>query len=433
MKRHSISRQVLTVVLSIVIIGMALLSVVSYEVARGMIRQSIENEMQLTLSTAVEKMATSLAKNQKVAEMLSRGVEAAGASITESTFEGMLTSFVGTNDETFGGGIWFEPYTADAAQKYFSRYCWRENGSISYVQNYSLGEGVYYTDQDWYSSVANTDGAPKWSSAYYDGFVNISMVTSSVPFYDKNGVFRGVSTTDMDLTKMQELVLALKPDENSSSFLIDSSGTYIANEDAEKQLNATVTGESNASLAALGKTILEQKSGAGSYEADGTHYLVWYTQIPECNWHLAIATPENVLYARLNELAVSLTVICAAIAIVDAIILAIYLRRSIVKPLGHLAQATEQIANGDMNVQISSTANNEIGVVTRSVQKTAERLQDYMRYIDELSDVLTQIAQGNLDYRLKRSNPSSKNRSGSLKSSRISRRRQASRRPPSRR
>ena len=59
----------------------------------------------------------------------------------------------------------------------------RQNGTVQYVDNYSLGDGVYYTDQDWYTSVINTNQSAVWSAPYYDSFAKISMVTASAPIY----------------------------------------------------------------------------------------------------------------------------------------------------------------------------------------------------------------------------------------------------------
>jgi len=62
-----------------------------------------------------------------------------------------------TNQETFGGGIWFEPYAHNPQEEYFSPYCMLENGKMTYFDDYSLGDGVYYTDMDWYTNVKDTN------------------------------------------------------------------------------------------------------------------------------------------------------------------------------------------------------------------------------------------------------------------------------------
>ena len=64
-----------------------------------------------------------------VAETMARGVEAVQRQAVKgeqtasdwdaAAYQEILTSFVGSNPETFGGGIWFEPYQYRPEQRYF--------------------------------------------------------------------------------------------------------------------------------------------------------------------------------------------------------------------------------------------------------------------------------------------------------------------------
>ena len=400
-RKHSISLEALLVVLPLVILAMVVLSFIGYTISKNAITKNINSQMELSLSSSVEKMRISLAKNQKVSELLAEGFGSVYKDISEENYQRMLISFVNKNTETFGAGIWFEPYAADKKQQYFSRYCFRENGGLTYVQDYSLGEGVYYTDQDWYTSVIDKQGESDWSSAYYDSFVKISMVTSSSPIYDKSGNFIGVATTDMDLTGLQEAVVSLKPNNSSRAFLIDSQGTYIADEDSSKLLSVNITNEENASLAELGSTILSNKTGTGSYKDNGENYKVWYTEIPECGWYLAIATPEVMLYSSISSIGSSFIRVCVILAFIAAALIAVYFRLRISLPLKKLYSATKEIEEGNLDVKISHVSNNELGEVSASVNNTAQRLSLYIDYIAELTDIINRIADGNLNYNLK--------------------------------
>lgn len=191
---RSIQNSMILVVVPIVVAAMVLLSVIGHMSAVKIIRSDAEWEMTQSLDIATEYISGALAKNQLVAETLARAVEEthskveamqASQGITyaldEALYRGILTDFVASNDDTFGGGIWFEPYAHRADREYYSPYCMRQNGEVQYVDNYSLGDGVYYTDQDWYTSVINTTQSAVWSAPYYDSFAQISMVTSSAP------------------------------------------------------------------------------------------------------------------------------------------------------------------------------------------------------------------------------------------------------------
>jgi methyl-accepting chemotaxis protein len=400
LNQKSIKVQILLVLLPIVVLAMVLLSFLGYNTSRQIIEEETNRKMELNLSGSVAIIEKSLSQNRKVAEGLARAVQSNETVMTAENYEQLLPLMVGTNPETFGGGVWYEPYKHSAAVEFFSPYSMRENGKIVYVDNYSLGEGVYYTDQDWYNNGKGIKESAVWSAPYYDEFAQISMVTATAPFYNLAGEFTGVATADIDLSNLQESIVALQEKKGDQVFLLDPSGTYIAAEDGEKLLKENITGESNESLATLGKEILNKKSGTGTYKSDGEQYKVWYTKVPETGWIIVFAGARSQLFGSINNLAKVLIILCAALTLLVSGILAVYIQKWLVNPLGDLSRVTSRLAAGDLSVEIEHHLENEIGVVFDSVKKTTERLHDYIDYIDELAFVLNQIGNGNLDYQL---------------------------------
>lgn len=406
---HSVQTSILCVIVPAVVLSMAVLSLMGYLNSREIINSNSNDEMAQCLSVAVESIEKSLSNNRMVSETLARGVEAihrqaaqddAGSDWEEAAYQDILTSFVASNPESFGGGIWFEPYAYRAEQQYFSPYCMRQDGVVTYVDNYSLGEGVSYTDQDWYKNAMDTQESTVWSAPYYDEFAQISMVTSSSPIYDEAGRLLGVATADIDLTQMQQMVLSLDVVANGRAFLLDQDGVYIADIDSEKLLSSNILEDENPSLAALGQQILDGTEGTGSYSVDGETYLAWYRQIPESGWYIVTTTAEQELLADADSLGTNLVVLCALFAILLFLILLFYLRSAIIRPLHLLDDAAREIADGNLSVEISRRSKNEFGNVMLSMERTVSRLKLYINYIDEISGVLAQMAAGDFTFQL---------------------------------
>lgn len=398
--KRSVRTEFLAIIIPVIAVSMILLSFLGYIAAKEIIRKNTQEKMEQSLTSAVESIRVSLSKNQKVAELLARSFESASDVMKEDNFKNVLTSFAGTNKETSGAGIWYEPGQMDPGTRYFSRYCMREGDQVVYVPDYSLGDGVYYNTQDWYTSVQNTDKSAVWSSPYYDDVAKISMVTASVPLYDKSGKFIGVSTADMDLTDLQSMVASIKPYAEGTAFLIDGNGTYIASEDSSKALKVNIKEETDPSMAALGGEILAKRAGAGNYKQNGETYGIWYTQIPECDWIIAIAAPESILYSDLHSLGRNLILLCITITLILVTMLCLFINSRIIRPLKRLQDVSQEISAGNLSVIIKSASNNEFGHVSTSLKDTAERLGTYIDYIHELSMVLDMIAEGNLDFTL---------------------------------
>lgn len=409
-KIHSIRFSLLLVIIPVVAISLIVLSVLGYLTSKQIIESSAETEMTQSLSIASQSIEKSLSKNSMIAETLARGVESvsrqmdpAGTGTADTDagiYQTMLTSFVGSNAETFGGGIWFEPYAYRSDVQYYSPYCMRENGTVTYVDNYSLGDQIYYTDQDWYQNVTNTTETSVWSAPYYDEFAKISMVTSSAPIYREDGTLLGVATADIDLTQMQQMVLSLDVAAGGEAFLIDQSGIYIADKDSEKLLSANILDDSNASLAALGQQIMDQKEGKGSYQVDGETYFAWYKQIPSSGWYIVATTSEHNLMAAADGLATTLGIICVVFMVAIFVILLFYLHRSVIRPIHALEEVTRQIADGDLDVAIQCRTKNEFNSVNQSLEKMVARLKLYITYINEISTVLAKMADGDFTFDL---------------------------------
>ena len=73
----------------------------------------------------------------------------------------------------------------------------------------------------------------------------------------------------------------------------------------------------------------------------------------------------------------------------------------IVKPLGELNDAAMKLADGDLDVELNVVSEDEVGELGRSIEKTVARLKEYINYIDEIAEVLAQIANGKLAIELK--------------------------------
>ncbi len=408
---QSIRTLLLLAIIPTVILSMSVLSIIGYGKSRAIIERAAESEMEQCLNTATASIQKSMEASRMVTETMARGAEMiykqpsypvqGNADWKGAAYSELLTSFVGSNSELFGGGIWFEPYAYRADQQFFSPYCMRENGEIKYVDNYSLGEGVFYTDQEWYQSAKNITQSIVWSAPYHDDFANISMVTASAPFYNTNGQLIGVATTDLDLSYMQQLVSGLDVVAGGRALMVDQNGVYIADENSEKLLRANILEDKEPSVVAFAKEMLSQTTGSGKYTIDGKEYRAWYQKVPESGWYILTTVAEENMMAEANVLGKILTILCIAFGILLFAALFWYLQIRIINPVHALAASTQQIAKGKLSVELRDQGKTEFGVMGRSIQKMALRLKQYTEYIAEISDVLGQMAAGDFKFELK--------------------------------
>jgi methyl-accepting chemotaxis protein len=86
---------------------------------------------------------------------------------------------------------------------------------------------------------------------------------------------------------------------------------------------------------------------------------------------------------------VQLVIIVAVAALVVGVLLALWLMRSIIRPLARLTRAAERIAQGDLEVRAAAGTQDEIG-------RLAAAFQDSIAYLKEMAGVAEEVADGNL-------------------------------------
>lgn len=79
------------------------------------------------------------------------------------------------------------------------------------------------------------------------------------------------------------------------------------------------------------------------------------------------------------------------------VIVVVYLvSASIVKPIQNITKGAQEIADGHFDVSLSVKSRDEVGTLAKSFNQTIERLVDYQGYIDEISEALLSVSQGDL-------------------------------------
>jgi methyl-accepting chemotaxis protein len=358
---------------------MFVLTTISYYSSIKLLNIEIQDKMESKLMGQATQIQKSLDKHSKIAENLAKAAEASYDALAKEDYSELLTSVISTNKETFGAGIWFEPFKHKASEKYFGPYAYKENGTPLYTDDYS-NETYDYHHFDWYKIGTNTKNSIEWSDAYKDEVTKVTMITTTAPFYDKDKKFLGVTTADIDLATIQEMIKNVKVGKNGRAFLVDKNGLYIADKDEKKNMSVKINEETNSSLAALGKTLLSNKTGASSFEDENGIERVYYTEIPGVGFKLAISIPEEELNEPIKSLMTKLAIvifISLLIVIISVMLFARYLANSI-NGVKNFAMA---IADGDLTQQIKVKSSDELGDMAKYLNKMTSSMQDIVKAV----------------------------------------------------
>ncbi|HHY52810.1 MAG TPA: HAMP domain-containing protein, partial [Clostridiales bacterium] len=120
-----------------------------------------------------------------------------------------------------------------------------------------------------------------------------------------------------------------------------------------------------------------------------------YAPVEGTPWILVLAVESSEILAQVNALTNTLITLCLIVVGVGAVV-SFLVSSGIARPIRKITQAAQQIADGDFNVELKVKSKDEVGKLAEAFGRTIERLSNYQGYIDEISDALQSVAQGDL-------------------------------------
>ncbi|RPI70451.1 MAG: HAMP domain-containing protein, partial [Desulfobacteraceae bacterium] len=358
----------------------------NYRFSRALIRANTAEQARTLALSKVNRIDATLLSIQKIPESMAHFLENGSYDQAELTW--VLRALVQNNPEIYGAAVAFEPYGFDDRMLYFAPYFYKSNGQIAFVD---LGRESYqYLQADWYQ-IPKALNRPDWSEPYYDeGGGNILMTTYSVPFYKKDGDKKrliGIVTADVNLTSLQEVVSSIKVLRSGYGFLISKNGTIVTHPIKELIMNETLFGvaeeRNDPGLRAIARKMIRGESGFVPFQSLATQQPGWihYTPVPAGGWSLAVFFPQEELFAdiaRLNRIVIvlglaGLFLLALAVAVIA---------RSITRPLRAMAQATRQIALGNLDIDLPpQKSEDEVGRLSAAFFFMRESLKEYIRQL----------------------------------------------------
>jgi sigma-B regulation protein RsbU (phosphoserine phosphatase) len=300
-----------------------------------------------------------------------------------------MLGFVLTNKpEIFGSAIAFAPYAFQEDLKGFAPYCYRTVEGFDYKD---LNDDTYsYFDWDWYI-LARDSKRPVWTEPYFDlGGGNVLMATYAIPLYDSDstgGAFRGVATADISLSWLEDLMNSIQVYETGYVILISQKGTIIthpARQFQMRNLNELSREAQNMSMAEIADQMMQTNEGFFPFISliDQRPSWMYYSTLPQTNWHMAVVFPEKELFAGLHKL-FFYSIFMGILGIILLSVMVILFSSTITKPLRKLTVTANQIGEGNFNVDIrEDRSTKEIFLLGNALSLMQTELKDYIRNLE---------------------------------------------------
>lgn len=254
---------------------------------------------------------------------------------------------------------------------------------------YITEDGWDVTTRGWYSCV--TDNKMIFTAPYSDQSTGKTVVTIAVPVYDEDGKAIGVVGIDMFIDQILQMMDQNKIGKNGSVMLFAEDGTYVYHKDASK-VNENIQNQ-NVSENAV-DAVVNQKEIFLKYNADG-RYLGYCMPVGDTGYLVLSNLPVAEYYQTIFLSIVVLLVLF----IIGAVLVVLGMRataKKITTPIQELNVTARKLAEGNLDVALDIHSEDEIGELGHSISQTVDRLKEYIVYINEITYVLDNYAEGKL-------------------------------------
>ena len=232
------------------------------------------------------------------------------------------------------------------------------------------------------------------TAPYYDDTVQDNVVSIVRTVKDETGKDIGAAGIDVTIGAIGEMMESHKIGTTGYHNLIDGNGNFVYHPSAD--IVGTHVND------AIGDTVLKQKilgheQGQVIYsDPDGVKKVGYITNIESTGWTILDSIDYKEMAASYTNLR---TILVGVFLLAFIILMGItqVMIKNILKPLAELNVITDEIASGNLNVTMDVKSDTEIGVVADYIGKTVTRLNGY---IEEISQVLEKMAQGDMRIRL---------------------------------
>lgn len=258
------------------------------------------------------------------------------------------------------------------------------------------GEDYDVTTRDWYQSVVQRKLII--TEPYEDADTKKQVVTISTPVYDEDGTtVLGITAVDISIDTLNQRIGNYRLGETGYVMLITPSGQVMSHKDTSKV-------SSDISTIGLDQKMIQAFSADSpaiiEYDDNGIKSVGNCITVGDVGWKLVTAVPKSEFSAQASNIRGIILGIFVFIIIL-VILIIVVVSNLISSPIKRLNKAARQMAEGKLDIKIDVHSQDEVGQLADSLGKLSGRLNEYIQYIDEISEALKNLAAGNLTVELK--------------------------------
>lgn len=375
-KKRGITRKLVGAIVATIIVMVAVLLMIVYSRVSGALLEKSESLLEETTDKALQETGAWMNKTLTMLKMQRDTIEYEDMNIPDMTE--YIKHTVDQND-AYPAGL----------------YVALTDGAL-YHASFVPGPDFNALEKSWYQNGIQSEDIIL-GDVYFDEDSQSYVVGASGMLKDKHGEKRGVVAADVYLDSISDIVTDIQLEKTGGIFLVDTrTDTIIGHKDAE-MCGRTLKEFSGDMYAYAAEKIQKDVTGLSLYKND---MYIQVEHVPSSDW-VAVAYVSKAEVLSDLKMLTGIMVTVSVIAVIIAVVLIIILVRNIIgKPVAELSSVAAKIAEGELEQSIRHRSNDELGELADNFGQTVSRLRDYVGYINEVSDKLQDISEGDLTFTL---------------------------------
>jgi len=273
-------------------------------------------------------------------------------------------------------------------------------------EDWTAGERVFQAGRfdprtrEWYKTAVKA-GSPAFSPVYRHFVMDDLSISASWPIFDKNRELRGVLGAHMLLSGIGAYLADTVRAYSGYSIIIEkATGALIANSMGMDNFNVLQDGTlerynigdiESPEISQAYKQFITDQDPQFLYKGKKENQ---YINIKEINmggldWVIISAISQDLLLSDVVD-NIRLTMLLAAAALLLSLVLYYAITRKLMKPVYHLQHVSEALSSGDLLQRAPIVRNDEIGRISVSFNKVADKMQSIIDNLEATVDKRTE-------------------------------------------
>ena len=236
-----------------------------------------------------------------------------------------------------------------------------------------------------------------WMEPYFNANINKTIISYVSPVYLQSGKDFGVLGVDFDFAYLNELLDEHQKFHEKECFLLNAVGKILFHPDYTEGENfGEILGGKYKKVLA---EILNKEEGYVNEGSAKNAVLLGYHALSN-GWKIVITPSHKAIYGDIEILKNTLFIFIS-VYLLFMLALSVILGNRQARPILSLTKSVKKLSEGSLDEEIKVRSKNEIGALAKGLRQLVGQLKEYRLYIQEITDSLNEMQDGNLDIRLK--------------------------------